>query len=160
MNTLDRLLHYLMRMNCLYEHDRHALAYTAREVAHAEHIPERTFAKTVVVHSETGYAMAVAPANMKVDLEELREAFGFHRLRLATESELQGLFPDCELGAMPPFGNDTLFEMPVYADSRMLKEPEIAFNAGTHRDVVRMKTQEWQALVKPSIVELARSVGA
>jgi len=160
MNTLDRLLNYLQRMNCLYEHDRHALAYTAREVAHAEHIPERTFIKTVVVHSETGFAMAALPANMKVDLEELRETFGFHRLRLATESEMQELFPDCELGAMPPFGNGTLFELSVYADARLLKEPEIAFNGGTHRDVVRMKSVEWQALVKPSVVELARAVGA
>ena len=157
MTTLDRLLNYLMRMNCLYEHDRHALAYTAREVAHAEHIPERTFAKTVVVHSETGYAMAVAPANMKVDLEELREAFGFHRLRLATESELQGLFPDCELGAMPPFGNDTLFELPVYADSRLFKEPDIAFNAGTHRDVVQMSTEDWEQIVKPSVLAFAHA---
>jgi Ala-tRNA(Pro) deacylase len=160
MTTLDRLLQYLMRFNARYEHDRHPLSYTAKETAQAEHVPERTFAKTVILHSETGYAMAVLPANMQVDLVELRELFGFQRLRLATEPELQDLFPDCDLGAQPPFGNDALYEMPVYADAAILREPIIAFNAGTHRDVVRMPVQEWQALVKPSVVEFARRVGA
>ena len=155
MTTLDRLQTFLIRMNCRFDHDRHELAYTAREVAHAEHLPERTFAKTVVVHSENGYAMCVAPADTKIDLEQLRLSFGFQRLRLATEGELEELFPHCELGAMPPFGNGTLFELPVYADARVMHLDEIAFNAGTHRDVVRMKATEWQALVRPSMVEIA-----
>jgi len=157
MTTLERVQTYLTRMNCAFEHDQHELAYTAREVAHIEHISERTFAKSVIVHSETGFAMCVLPADRLVDLEQLRTTFGFHRLRLATESEIGDLFPDCELGAMPPFGHGTLFDIPVYADAHVLRVAEIAFNAGTHRDVIRMKTQEWQALVRPSIVEMVKA---
>ena len=156
MSILDRLETYLIRMNCWFEHDQHELAYTAREVAHVEHVPEKTFAKSVIVHSETGFAMCVLPADLMVDLEQLRVTFEFNRLRLATETEMAELFPGCELGAMPPFGNGAIFDIPVFADAHLLRVADLSFNAGTHRDVIRMKTQEWQALVKPSIVELTK----
>jgi len=156
MTTKSRLLSYLDLKDCLYQHDHHPLAYTAREVASVEHIPERSFAKTVVVHSENGYALALVPANHQLDLDELRHAMGLHRLRLATEAELQELFPECELGAMPPFGNGTLFDYPVFADGMLMGEETIAFNAGTHRDVVRMNTKDFQRLVKPAVLAMAQ----
>lgn len=156
MTTLDRLIALLEMREISYTHDLHPLTYTARETASAEHVPPRCFAKTVVVHYSDGYAMAVLPADRHVDLEELRLAFGSRTLRLATETELQELFPECELGAMPPLGNGTLFDMPVWADGLVLAEEQICFNAGTHRDVVRMTTEDWEQLVKPSVLAFAQ----
>jgi Ala-tRNA(Pro) deacylase len=136
----------------------HPLAYTAREVASAEHVPAREVAKTVVFLSENGYGMAVLPADSVVDLEQLRLDLGLSRLRLATEGELAELFPPCELGAMPPFGN--LFDLPVYVDSRMAGEDMITFNAGTHRDVIHMHFRDFERLVNPAIVPFSRRAGA
>jgi Ala-tRNA(Pro) deacylase len=156
MTTIDRLVAFLEMRELFYRHDRHPLTYTARETAHAEHVPARCFAKTVVVHFEDGYAMAVLPADRHVDLEELRLAFGSRHLRLATEKELTELFPECELGAMPPFGNGTLFDLPVWADGLLMAEEQICFNAGTHRDVVQMNTEDWEQAVRPSVLAFAQ----
>ena len=157
MKTLDRLIALLEMRDVFYRHDRHPLSYTARETARAEHIPPRSFAKVVVVHCEDGYALTVLPADRIVDLDELREAFGTRHLRLATENELQELFPECELGAMPPFGNGTLFEYPVWVDGLLMAEELISFNAGTHRDVVMMNTEDWEQIVKPSVLAFAHA---
>jgi Ala-tRNA(Pro) deacylase len=156
MTTLDRLMALLEMREIHYTHDLHPLAYTARETASVEHVPARCFAKTVIVHFSDGFAMAVLPADRHVDLEELRLAFGSRQLRLASETELQELFPECELGAMPPFGNGTLFEIPVWADGLIMAEEQICFNAGTHRDVVHMGTEDWEQLVKPSVLAFAQ----
>lgn len=152
MKTLDRLVALLELREVTYRHDRHPLSYTARETAAADHVAPRAFAKTVVVHGEDGYAMTVLPADQTVDLEELRLALGSHRLRLATENELSEVFPECELGAMPPFGNGTLFDMPVWADGLLMSEETICFNAGTHRDTIQMQIEDWESLVKPSVL--------
>ena len=157
MKALDRLIAYLEMREVYYRHDEHQLAYTARETARVEHVSPRDFAKVVVVHSEEGYAMAVLPADRIVDLDELRAAFGSRHLRLATERELEELFPECELGAMPPFGSGTLFDMPVWVDGLLMAEEYIVFNAGTHRDVVRMSTEDWESLVKPSVLAFAHA---
>ncbi len=141
-----------------YTHHVHPLAYTARELASAEHIPAHEVAKVVVFLGDHGYGMAVLCADSMVDVMELRAALGYQRLRLATEAELGELFPDCELGAMPPLGN--LFGLPVYVDSRVAGEETIAFNAGTHRDVVLMRFKDFQNLVKPEIVHFARAAAA
>ena len=156
MTTLDRLIALLEMREIAYTHDLHPLTYTARETASAEHVPPRCFAKTVVVHFSDGFAMAVLPADRHVDLEELRLAFGSRNLRLATEHELQVLFPECELGAMPPMGNGTLFDLPVWADGLIMAEENICFNAGTHRDVVRMSAEDWEQAVKPSVLAFAQ----
>lgn len=155
MKTIDRLVAFLEMREVTYRHDRHPLSYTARETAVAEHVPPRCFAKTVIVHGEDGYAMAVLPADRSVDLEELRLAFGSKHLRLATESEMTELFPECELGAMPPFGNGILFDLPVWVDGLLMSEEMICFNAGTHRDVVQMQIEDWENLVKPSVLAFA-----
>lgn len=158
MAMLKKLQDFLERNGVQYRHTVHPTAYTAREVAAAEHIPPREVAKTVVFLSENGYGMAVLCADCVVDLEQLRADLGLSRLRLATEAELGELFPDCELGAMPPVGN--LFGLPVYVDTQLAGEEMIAFNAGTHRDVVHMRFADFQRLVKPEIVPFARKVTA
>jgi Ala-tRNA(Pro) deacylase len=154
MPILQKLQEFLEQSQVGYTHTVHPTAYTAREVASAEHLPAREVAKTVVFLGENGYGMAVLPADSVVDLEQLRLDLGLSRLRLATEAELGELFPDCELGAMPPFGN--LFGLPVYVDNRLAAEETIAFNAGTHRDVVHMRFRDFERLVNPAVVPFAR----
>ena len=158
MAMLKKLQDFLEQNGVQYRHTVHPTAYTAREVAAAEHIPAREVAKTVVFLSENGYGMAVLCADCVVDLEQLRVDLGMSRLRLATEAELGELFPDCELGAMPPVGN--IFGLPVYVDTQLAREEMIAFNAGTHRDVIYMRFADFERLVKPQILPFARRVTA
>jgi Ala-tRNA(Pro) deacylase len=158
MPILTKLREFLDQNKADYTHTVHPLAYTAKEVASAEHVPAREVAKTVVFLSEHGYGMAVLTADSIVDLEQLRQDLGLARLRLATEAELAELFPSCELGAMPPFGN--LFGLPVYVDDRLAGQELITFNAGTHRDVVHMYFRDFDRLVNPAIVTFARRVAA
>jgi Ala-tRNA(Pro) deacylase len=154
MPVLTRLREFLDQNSVDYTHTVHPLAYTAREVAAAEHIPPREVAKTVIFLGEQGYGMAVLPGDSVIDLEQLRLDLGLARLRLATEAELGGLFPACELGAMPPFGN--LWGLPVYMDERLRSEETIAFNAGSHRDVIHMRYRDFERLVNPAVLPFAR----
>lgn len=158
MPTLHRILSYLDSHRIPYSHDAHPLAYTAREVAEAEHVPTHMMAKTVVFVSENGCGIAMVAADMFVDMSDLRAALGVSRLRLATEAELRELFPNCELGAMPPFGNGTLFDLPVYLDCALVNEEYIAFNAGTHRDAIRMKRADFQLAIQPVVIPFAHRV--
>jgi Ala-tRNA(Pro) deacylase len=154
MKMLERLTAYLDQQQVFYSHTVHPLAYTAREVARAEHMPERKIAKTIVFLADHHYEMAVLPADSIVDLQELRLLMDMPHLRLASERELAELFPDCELGAMPPFGN--LFDMRTHVDSSLSHEDEIAFNAGTHRDVIHMRHRDFARLVQPEVISFAR----
>lgn len=156
MPLLNRLREFLELHEVDFKHTVHPPAYTAREVASAEHLPLREVAKVVIILAETGYQMVVLPACMAVDLAELRPALGFTHARLATEAEIGGLFPDCQVGAMPPFGN--LYRLPVYADSSLALDKWIAFNAGTHQDVVHMRFEDFKRLVDPTILPLAREM--
>jgi len=153
MGMLPRLLALLDERQVSYSHHVHPIAYTARELALAEHLPPREIAKVVVFYGERGYGMAVLPADFVVDIEDLKAVLDLERLRLATEKELAELFPDCDLGAMPPFGN--LYGLPVYVDASVARQQTIAFNAGTHRDVVHMRYFAYEALVQPSVVHFA-----
>ncbi len=132
----------------------HPQAYTAREVAAAEHLPPREVAKTVVVFGDGAYHMVVIPASKLVDFHEVRAALGLSQARLATETELVRLFPECELGAMPPFG--LMYGLPVYLDGSLAGQDTIAFNAGTHREVMHMRMPEFRRLISPHIVSLVR----
>ena len=132
----------------------HPKAFTAREVAVAEHLPPREVAKTVVVFGDGVYHMIVVPASRLVDLHEVRTALGLSTVRLATEDELGKLFPDCELGAMPPMG--PIYGIPVYLDGMLAGQETLAFNGGTHRDEIHMATAEFRRIVEPRIVSLAR----
>ncbi len=158
MGVLARLHDFLVKNNVEYTHHEHPTVYTAREVALVEQVPEHRVAKTVVYSSNEGYGMAVLPADYVIDMQELRAAIGLARVRLATEKELAELFPDCELGAMPPFGN--LYDMPTYLESSLASEEKIAFNAGTHRDVVYIRMEDYRRVVKPVIVHFSRLVTA
>lgn len=156
MALLVRLQELLDRSGVAYSHTVHPLAYTARAVAAAEHLSAQQVAKVVVLFADNGYRMVVLPANKVVDFEELRLHLGFTHVRLATERELTDLFPDCELGAMPPFGG--LYGIPVYMDSALLADETIAFNGGTHRDVVHMRREDFRRVASPEVVTLAREV--
>jgi len=156
MTTLRRTLNYLDRNAIRYIHSMHPIAYTAREVAAVEHIPLHKLAKTVVFAREEGYGLAVVPADSFVDLEQLRALLGSDALWLAKEEELAELFPGSELGAMPPFGN--LFDLPVYFDRSLVDEKFIAFNAGTHRDLIHMSVEDFLRLAQPAIGDFAAHV--
>ncbi len=158
MATLERLLGLLDENHVEYLHTTHEIAYRAREVACAEHMLTCCFAKAVVFHSDDGFGMAVLPADQLLDLKELRAALTVTHARLATEEELARLFPECEVGAMPPVGS--LFGLPIYMDSNMVADAMIAFNAGTHRDVVHMRFQDYESLVKPAFIPLAKPIAA
>jgi Ala-tRNA(Pro) deacylase len=149
MNMLNRCLDYLQKNKVVYSHSIHSPAQTAWGVAHAERVPPRELAKTVVYFGNSGFGMAVLPADEFVEFSELRRLLGLSFIRLATEAELAELFPYCDLGAMPPFGN--LFEMPVLLDISLAVRDFIAFNAGTHRDVVRLSVKDFERLVKPLV---------
>ena len=150
MRILKQILKYLDDNGILYLHTIHEPAYTARDVAAVEHLPLRDVAKVVVFHSERGYGMAVLPADRLLDLKQLRSTLVLDHLRLATEEELAVLFPEGELGAMPPFGN--LYGMDVYVAPELTEEEEIAFNAGSHTELIKMDYQDFERLVKPKVM--------
>ena len=131
----------------------HARTVTAQETANVAHIGNRCFAKAVMLKVDGRLAMMVMPAAYRVDLTRLSRALGGFTVELAEEAEFKDAFPDCEIGAMPPFGN--LYGMPVYVDSRLAEQPEIAFNAGSHTDLVRMPYAEFERLVQPEPLYLA-----
>jgi len=153
MTTLTRTLDYLDRNLIRYVHSTHPVAYTAREVAAVEHIPLHKLAKTVIFVTEQGYGMAVLPADAFVEPEDLRKLMGVDFVELATEADLARLFPASELGAMPPLGQ--LFGLPVYFDHSLENEKFIAFNAGSHRDLIQMSVDDFLRLVQPVIGRFA-----
>jgi Ala-tRNA(Pro) deacylase len=156
MPILPKLQEFLDLSGIQYSHTVHPLAYTAREVAHAEHVPLQEVAKVVIVVADGEYRMAVLPASRLVDFPEVRVVLESPGARLATEEEIAGIFPDCELGAMPPFGN--LYNMKVLVDAALMADEHIAFNAGTHRDVIHMRLDDFCRLVKPEVVSLGREM--
>lgn len=150
----SKLQDYLDRNQVSYGHTVHRPTFTARQLARAEHVPENEVAKTVVFIGDHGYGLAVLPADCAADLEELRDLLGLSQLRLATEPELSALFSDSEPGAAPPFGN--LYGVPVYVDDVLCGEEAITFNAGAHRDAVRMRFRDFVRLVQPKILPFSR----
>ena len=131
----------------------HSPAFTAQEIAASAHIPGHEVAKTVMVKLDGKMSMAVLPAPMHVNLAQLKEVTGATSVELATESDFKELFPECELGAMPPFGN--LYDMDVYVADAMAHDERIAFNAGTHTELIRMEYKDFERLVKPKVLAFA-----
>ncbi len=150
---VQKLKEYLDRHGIKYVTITHSPAYTAQMIAAAAHIPGKELAKTVMVTLDDEMAMAVLPSSMMVDLERLLEAAGVEKARLATEAEFKDLFPECEVGAMPPFGN--LWDMPVYVDPSLAEDEEIAFNAGSHVELIKLAYQDFARLVRPKSIPLA-----
>lgn len=155
MTALRRCVDMLENYQIPYVHTKHPNAYRAVEVAEAEHLPAYMLAKTVIVRSPNGYAMAVLPADCKIDLEQLAATLNFKHLDLATEEEVRELFPESEVGAMPPFG--ALFDMPVYLDVRLAEEPYILFNGGTHRDAIHISVADYIRVVDPAIMQFTHA---
>jgi len=131
----------------------HSVAYTAKEIAALTHISNKELAKTVIVRIDGTMAMAVLPASYDVDLVALRAAIGAKRVTLAKESEFKDRFPECDIGAMPPFGN--LYGMAVYVDESLTKDKDIAFNAGTHEELLQVSYADFTRLVKPTVLKFS-----
>ena len=155
---LNKLREFLDSHNIRYMIFSHSLAYTAQGIAALTHISGKDIAKTVIVKMDGNLAMAVVPASRHVDLSLLKRAVGAHGVELASEQEFKDKFPDCEAGAMPPFGN--LYGMAVIADESLTTNQEITFNAGTHRELMRMDWVDFARLVEPTIIKITKSQAA
>jgi len=131
----------------------HSKAYTAQGIAAISHIPGKELAKTVIVKLDGALAMAVLPASYQVDLQALKHAVGVREAELATEREFKQAFLDCQTGAMPPFGN--LYGIPVYVDETLAEDLEIAFNAGSHYELIKMAYSDFERLVQPEVLSFS-----
>jgi Ala-tRNA(Pro) deacylase len=152
MSAVEGWLEFLKRKQIHYSHSVHRRAETARQTAAAECMPVHELSKTVVYFSNAGYGIAAIAAGRRVDLAKVASVLGLSRIRLASEAELTWLFPSCEPGAMPPFGDDC--GLPVIVDPSVVRE-HIAFTIGTHRDLVRMRFEDFERLAKPCIADIA-----
>jgi Ala-tRNA(Pro) deacylase len=148
-----RVKEFLDSHHVPYEVIHHVPAYTAQEVAAATHVPGRELAKTVMVWLDDAMAMVVLPASARINLDLLQEAADARRIELASERDFRDLFPGCEVGAMPPFGN--LYGMKVFVADTLADDEEIAFNAGTHTEVIRLKYRDFEHLVQPRPIEVS-----
>jgi len=148
-----KLKEFLDSNKVKYDTIVHAHTITAQETAESAHIPGRKLAKTVMVKLDGKMAMAVLPAHYKVDLDRLKECAGAKTVTMAGENEFKTMFPNCECGAMPPFGN--LFGMDVYVATHLAEDDEIAFNAGTHSELIRLAYKDFERLVQPKICNFA-----
>ena len=149
-----KLKEFLEAQHINYTSIPHSTAYTAQGIAALTHISGKELAKTVMVKLDEKLTMAVLPASKAVDLEMLRLAVGAKGAALASEREFREKFPDCETGAMPPFGN--LYNLPVYVEESLSHDKEIAFNAGTHNELIRMAYDDFARVVKPSQLKFSQ----
>ena len=152
---VNRLKLYLDSFGIQYVVISHSRAYTAQGIAALAHVPGRELAKTVIVKMDGRFAMAVVPASRHVNLAQLQDLVHANSLELASEQEFTTMFPDCETGAMPPFGN--LYDMPVFADESLTHDKEIAFNAGSHRELIRLSWTDFSRLVEPVVLSFTAS---
>ena len=148
---VTKLKAFLDSRGVRYVSIQHSMAFAASDVADSVHVKGRDFAKTVIVKINGAMAMVVLPANRRIELHDLGEWLACGHVRLATEAEFKDAFPGCELGAMPPFGN--LYGMPVYVAASLADEKEIAFNAGTHTEVIKMAYEDFEQLVQPLVLD-------
>ena len=132
---------------------RHSIAYTAQQSAESAHVSGNEMAKTVMVLLDDQMAMAILRAPDKVDLKLLRTATGAEHIEFASEEQFQGLFPSVEVGAMPPFGN--LYDLPVYVEENLSRDEQIAFNAGSHHELIQLAYDDFARLVEPRVVSFA-----
>jgi Ala-tRNA(Pro) deacylase len=150
----ERLAEYLQEQGVEFSTRVHPEAFTAQEVAAAEHVPGHRFVKVVMVKAGDSLAMLCLPAPYDVDFEAAATALHVDETRLATEEEFSPLFPDCEIGAMPPFGN--LYDIPVYIDDSLEEDERIVFNACNHRETVEMSFEDFRRIVHPTAAQFSR----
>jgi len=146
---VKKLKDFLDKEGVKYLSISHSPAFTSQEIAASAHISGKELAKTVVVKLDGKQALAVLPASCHVDFNKLKSLAGAKKAELAGEEEFEQSFPECEVGAMPPFGN--LYGMDVYADKRLSKDKEIAFNSGSHKELIRLAYADFERLVKPKV---------
>ena len=149
----NKLKYFLDTNNIRYVVITHSRAFTADAVAALTHISGNEIAKTVMVKLDGKMTMAVVPASRHVDLNALRKASGAQTVVIVPEPQFADIFPDCEVGAMPPFG--TLYGIPVYVDDRLSRDVEIAFNAGSHLELIRMQFADFKRMEHPTIAPIA-----
>jgi Ala-tRNA(Pro) deacylase len=149
---VKRLREYLDSHDVMYVVISHSPAYSAQEIARAAHVPGYEMAKTVIVRLDGELVMVVMPAPTKIRFGRLLELSGAAQVELAREKDFIHLFPGCELGAMPPFGN--LYEIPVIVEEALTHDTQICFNAGTHTELIRMSYSDFDALVKPTVMRM------
>jgi len=146
---LRTLVDFLDAHRIRYVNVTHSTAFTAQDVAESAHIPGREMAKTVIVWMDGSMAMAVLPASSMIDFNALKSISGAASVELASESEFRDKFPECEVGAMPPFGN--LFNCRTFVDAQLAEDREISFNAGSHHELVRLTYADYKTLVQPVV---------
>jgi Ala-tRNA(Pro) deacylase len=150
---MQKLREFLDENQVKYTVISHSPAYTAQQIAASAHVPGKELAKTVVIKADGKMAMAVLPASKQIQFDQLKQALGAQKVELASEEEFKNIFPGCEVGGMPPFGN--LFDMDVYLDKSVCEDEEIAFNAGSHTELIRLPYKDFENLVKPKIIEFS-----
>jgi len=148
----QKLKEFLDSHNVEYVTINHSPAYTAQRIAELAHIPGKELAKTVVVKLDGKFSMAVLPASHRVDLDYLKRGVTAGNVEVASEAEFKDLFPDCEVGAMPPFGN--LYDMDVYVAEKLTEDEEIAFNSGSHTELVKLSYKDFENLVSPKVIRM------
>ena len=144
---------FLDKNNIKYVTVKHSLAFTAQEIAASAHIKGKELAKSVLIKIDGKLAMCVLPAANKINFDSLKEYFNGKNVRLANEIEFQDKFPECEVGAMPPFGN--LYGIDVYVEESLSKDEDIAFNACSHTELFQMGFKDFERLVKPKFIKLS-----
>lgn len=149
---LSRLTEFLDSHDKKYVVVKHSKAFTAQEVAASAHVPGKEMAKTVIMKIDGDFKMVILPSTHQVDFQQVKKALGADKVELASEDEFESLFPDCELGAMPPFGN--LYDMETIVAESLTEDEVIAFNAGTHKELVKISYRDFEELADPKIIPL------
>lgn len=145
---------YLDKNKVKYATMKHKEAFTAQEIAAAQHIPGKQVVKTVLIKADDKYILAVLPAVHMVNFDSLKKVLKAKKVSLASEDDISKLIPDFEVGAMPPFGS--MFDLPVYADSLLKEDKDIVFNAGSHTDMIKIKYKDFEKLANPVIGEFGK----
>jgi Ala-tRNA(Pro) deacylase len=153
MKCRERLEQYLHENGVGFEVMTHRQVFTMQEVAAELHVPGQQVAKVVLAKADGRMVMLVLPAPYRVNTDQVRDLVGAKKARRAEEEEFAGLFPDCDTGAMPPFGN--LYDLPVYVDRSLAEERDIVFRIGSHRETMKLAYADFARLVKPTVGEFA-----
>ncbi len=148
---IQKLRQFLDENKVKYIVITHSKAYTSQGIAASAHISGNELAKTVMLKKDGELCMVVLPASKLVNLAAFAKQTKSGDVSLASERDFKDRFPDCEVGAMPPFGN--LYGLRVYADTSLALDKEIAFNAGSHLELVKLAYSDFERLVKPTIVD-------
>jgi len=149
MTILKKLKDYLEKNQVRYEVGYHERVYTSQEIAAAMHVPGKELTKVIMVKADGKMVMLVLPTSYRVDTKKLKKVFQCKRLGIAKEKDFEELFPDCEIGAMPPFGN--LYNLEVWVDQILTEDELIIFQAGSHVETLRIKYSDYARLVSPKV---------